>query len=140
MKRIMTAGAILLALVSCTAAPERERLPPLPETVTPQPYGRLLERARVLASQANDAYYTNEWEKVEQAAEGLGQTAKFLSKATDLPPRHTGTILELSNDLGKLAGQLQSAAKGTDVKKTNEAMALINAKVREMRLGEPAGK
>jgi len=137
MRRIVTISAMLLVLVSCTAAPERERFAPLPDTVTPQPYGRLLERARALASQATDSYYLNDWEKVEQAAEGLAQTANYLSKATDVPPRHADTIKVTSTDLGKLASQLQGAARAKDVKKTNDAMGLINAKVREMRLGDP---
>jgi len=137
MKRTLTLCAILLLLVSCTAAPERERLAPLPEVITPQPYGRLLERARTLASQANDSYYLNDWERVEQSAEGLIQTASYLARATDVPPRHTDTLKEVSTDLGKLASQLQAAAKARDVKKANDAMGLINSKVREMRLGDP---
>src|SRR5437899_2541378 len=78
-KRILLAGGFLLFLGSCQAPGERSALPPpLPDKVTPQPYGQLLQRARTQVSKANDAFYVDNWADLEEAARGLEQTAQYL--------------------------------------------------------------
>lgn len=137
MKRIFVVGSLLLTLASCQLPEERrEPLVPLPEKVTPQPYGRLLERARVQASKATDAFYRDNWPELEEYARGLEQTAQFLSRADDVPTKHRDTLATLSGDLGKLARQLKDASTAKSVDKATEVMKSINLKVREMRLGD----
>ena len=128
-------GSLMLALAACQAAPEKS-LTPLPEKVTALPYGRLLERARLQATQAGEAYYIDNWAGLIEAAQGLEQTAQFLAKADDVPVKHRDTLATASNDLGKLASSLKVAAEAKDVKKSNTIMTSIQAKVREMRLGD----
>ena len=53
--------------------------------------------------------------------------------AIDVPARHQDRLAEIATDLSKDAQQLLQAAKGQDVKLTNEALQRINLKVRELR-------
>ena len=135
MRKLWMLGSLLLALAACQVAPEKS-LTPLPDKVTAMPYGRLLERARLQATQANEASFTNNWIGLIDAAQGLEQTAQFMTKAEDVPVKHKDTLATASNDLGKLAASLKLAAEAKDIKKTDSIMASIHAKVREMRLGD----
>ena len=131
MRKLGMLGSLLLALVACQASPEKS-LTPLPDKVTSMPYGRLLERARIQASQANEATYDNRWSGLIEAAQGLEQTAQFMMKAEDVPAKHKDTFATASSELGKLASALKVAAEAKDVKRTDTIMAGIHAKVREM--------
>jgi hypothetical protein len=138
MRRILICTAVLLALVSCQGGPEQRSTPltPLPEKVTAMPYSRLLERARLQAKQATEAFYVDNWADLEEAARGLEQTAQYLIKAEDVPGKHKDTLASTSGDLGKLAQSLRKAATDKDVKKTTDLLTKIQVQVREMRLGE----
>jgi len=139
MKRTLVVVSTVLLLSACQVAPERAApLPPLPDTVTPQSYSRLLERARAQAGQANDAFYLNDWDRVKVAAEGLMQTAKYMRLAYEVPDRHKDTLVSLTGDLGKLAKELFDGAEARDAKKTTSVMAQVHAKIRDMRVGDPA--
>jgi len=133
MKRIWL-GLVLLTACSCQVAGERSALPPLPEKVTSLPYAELLTRARLQASQANDSFYVDRWNELEDAARGLEQTARYLSKADDVPAKHKDTLPVAATDLGKESAALREAAVGKDVKKTTDILQRINLKVRELRL------
>ena len=135
MHKLWILGSLLMALAACQGVSDKP-LSPLPDKVTGMPYGRLLERARVQASQAVDAHFIDNWTGLIEAAQGLEQTAQFLAKADDVPVKHKDTLATASNDLGKLATGLKQAAEAKDVKKTNSIMTSIQAKVREMRLGD----
>jgi hypothetical protein len=131
-------AAALLALASCQTGPDQRSAPlvPLPEKVTPLPYGRLLERARAQAKQATEAFYVDNWDDLNEAARGLEQTAQYLARAEDVPGKHKDTLATMSGDLGKLARTLREAAEKKDVKKTTDVLTKIQVQVREMRLGE----
>src|SRR5258708_29121482 len=101
MQRARLIGSLSLALVACQAPAERAPLPPLPEKVTALPYAELLTRARLQVSQANDAFYVDRWAELIEAAKGLEQTARFLTKADDVPAKHKDTLAEASRELGK---------------------------------------
>ena len=135
MRKLGMLGSLLLTLAGCQAAPEKA-LTPLPDKVTSMPYGRLLERARLQAGQAVDAHFIDNWAGLIEVAQGLEQTAQFMAKAEDVPVKHKDTLATVSSDLGKLAVSLKVAAEAKDVKKTNTIMTSIQAKVREMRLGD----
>jgi len=134
MKRIWL-GLVLLVTCSCQVPGERTTLPPpLPEKVTSLPYAELLTRARLQASQANDAFYVDRWNELEDAARGLEQTARYLAKADDVPAKHSSTLPVAATELGKQSGELREAALARDVKKTTDILQRINLKVRELRL------
>lgn len=134
MKRSLL-GAVLLGLSACQTPAERTPLPPLPEKVTSIPYAELLTRARTQASQANDAFYVDRWNDLEDTAKGLEQTARYLARSDDVPAKHKDTLAVAAADLGKLATSLREAASARDVKKATEVLQRINLKVRELRLG-----
>jgi hypothetical protein len=137
-KTLVLLFSVTLCLASCQIGPEERRaeLMPLPEKVTPRPYGQLLERARGQASRANDAFYRDNWNELEEHASGLETTAQFLAKADDVPAKHKDTFVTTSGDLGKLARQLKEAATSKSVDKVTDIMKSINLKVREMRLSD----
>jgi hypothetical protein len=133
MKRICLA-VVLLGAASCQLPSERAPLPPLPEKVTSLPYAELLTRVRWQASQANEAFYVDRWNELEDAAKGLELTARYLARADDVPAKHKDTLPVAAGDLGKEAAALREAAVAKDVKKTTEILQRINLKVRELRL------
>jgi hypothetical protein len=133
MVRFLLAGA-LLAAAGCALPPERPALRPLPDEAASLPYAELLTRARIQASMATEAFYVNRWNELEDAARGLEQTARFLPRAEDVPPRHKDTLAVVSADLGKEAAKLRDAAKGQNVKETNDILQRVTLKVRELRL------
>ena len=138
MRRMLICAALLPALMSCQSGPETRTAPltPLPEKVTPIPYGRLLERARSQTKQATEAFYVDNWSDLEDAARGLEQTAQYLAQAEDMPAKHKDMRATMSGDLGKLAKNLGEAAKKKDVKDTTDILTKIQVAVREMRLSE----
>src|SRR5262249_55519468 len=121
------------AIAGCALPPEQVPLKPLPENGPPQAYADLITRARVQATAANEAFYVNRWTDLEDAAKGLEQTARFLSKATEVPAKHKDTLAVEAGDLGKEAGKLREAAKAQEVKQATEALQRIHLKVRELR-------
>ncbi len=136
--RNVICAALLLVLASCQGGPDSRPIAPpapLPEKVQILPYGQLLERARALASSANEAFYRDNWDTLEEAASGLEQVALYLVKADDVPLRHQDTIKTTSADLGKAAKELRAAAVAKDVNKTTAAMTKVQRVVREMRIG-----
>ncbi|MFO0876351.1 MAG: hypothetical protein U0840_03175 [Gemmataceae bacterium] len=138
MKRVWFCGLTLLTLAACQGGPDQRPAPlaPLPEKVQPLPYGRLLERARSQARAANEAFYVDNWNDLEESARGLEQIAQYLVVAEDKPPKHRDTMVTMSADLGKYARSLREAAAAKDVKKTTELLTRIQMVVREMRLGD----
>jgi hypothetical protein len=133
MSRHVVTGLFLLVAAGCQLPPERLPLKPLPEDGPALPYADMVSRARAQATAANEAFYVNQWAELEDAARGLEQTARFLTKATDVPVKHKDTLAIEAGDLGKDAARLREAAKGNDVKQTNELLQRINLKVRELR-------
>ena len=128
-------GTLLLTLAGCQSGPDKP-LTPLPDKVTALPYGRLLERSRLQATQAIEASYIQNWTGLIEVATGLEETARFLAKAEDVPAKHKDTLATISNDLGKLAVSLKQAAEAKNVKKTDAILASIHVKVREMSPGD----
>ena len=134
MYRSLFLGAIVLFLAGCQSPAERLPINRLPDDSPPLPYAELLTRARMQASAANEAFYVNRWSDLQDAAQGLEQTARFLSKATEVPAPQKEKLPDRSASLGKEAGALRQAAQAQDVTKTNEALQRVNLQVRELRL------
>jgi hypothetical protein len=124
---------VCLLAAGCVVPPERLALRPLPADGPPLTYAETILRARNQATVANEAFYVNNWGDLEDAARGLEDTARHLTKATDVPVRHKDTLAVHSSDLGKQAEQLREAARARDVKRTNDILQLVNLKVRELR-------
>jgi hypothetical protein len=98
------------------------------------PYAELLTRARAQAMNAQDMYYQNRWQDLEDAARALSDTAKRLPKAVDQPASQKDTLPVTAGDLGKEAVKLREAALAKDNKRIEESMNIIHRTVRELRL------
>jgi hypothetical protein len=116
MKRLLVLGMIPLLLSSCAAPPERIPLQPLPENGPPLPYAELITRARKQATVATEAFYLNRWNDLQDSANALEQTARFLAKAEEVPPRVKDTLAVETGDLAKEATKLKEAAAAQNVK------------------------
>jgi hypothetical protein len=134
MSRAYGIGLLLIVLAGCVMPAERVPLKPLGEDAPPQPYGDLLNRARVQATAATEAFYVNGWNDLEEFAKGLEQTARFLPKATEVPARLKDKLPAQASELEKEAHQLRDAARTQNVKLTNEIMQRINLQVRQLRV------
>ena len=73
------------------------------------------------------------WPEVEDAARGLEQTARFLRRATAVPPARQGDLSLRADTLADAAKQLQQAAKAHAGEQVNTVLQRINAQVRELR-------
>jgi hypothetical protein len=133
MKRTVCLVLLLLGAGSCQLPPERAPIRPLPEDTPPLPYAELLTRARLQSSTANEAFYVDQWADLEETAKGLAQTARFLNKAVEVPKAKRESLPKDAEELGKAAGELASAAKDKDVKKSTAALQQITILVRKLR-------
>jgi hypothetical protein len=133
MKRILCLAVLCLA-VGCVAPGERTPLRLLPDDNPPLPFAELLTRARAQANAAVDASYVDNWSELEDAARGLEQTAKFLTKAVEVPAKQKDTLPVIAGDLGKEATTLRDAAKAKDVEKTTGSLTRIQQTVRKLRI------
>ena len=135
MTRVLVSGMLLLVF-GCAVPADRASLQPLPENGQGLPYAQLLTRARAQASAANDASFLDSWGDLEDLAKGLEQTARFLSKAQEVPKKNKDILTEVTGDLAKNAQKLREAAVSKNSKAATAALQQINVKVRELRLTE----
>ena len=132
MTRFLPVSLLLLA-TACASPPEKVIIPPLPENGGGVPFADLLQRARLQAGAANEAFYVDGWAELEDAAKGLEQAARLLPKATEVPVRHKDSLDKLSAGLAKDAASLREAAKAKEVSRSNQLLQRINLAVRELR-------
>jgi hypothetical protein len=102
--------------------------------VSALPYAELLTRARLLAGQATDALNLDRWNELEDTAKNLEQTARFMTRADDVPASHKARLPGAADDLGKEAAALREAAVAKDPKKATDVLARINLRIRDLRL------
>lgn len=133
MNRFLLAG-LMLPVLGCAAPADRVPLQPLPETGQVLPYPELLTRVRHQATRANEAFYLDHWDELEDMAKGIEQTARFLVRADEVPAKNKDILTEVTGDLAKNAKKLKEAAAAKNVKDTTDALQQINSKVRQLRL------
>ena len=131
-------GLCLLTLSACRLPPDRPPLKPLPEEGQLFSYAEILSRARLQATMAVEAFYVDGWVDLEEAAAGLEQTARYLTKSTEQPPVMKDKLAEDAKVLAKDAFRLRVAAQAKDANQTNDLLQRINLKIRSLRPdGEP---
>jgi len=135
MSRTFSFALLVVVIAGCRAL-EREGANPLPENAPPLTYEEMVSRARGQASAALDAFYIDAWLDLEQAAQRLEQSARFLPKTTQIPELFQTKIDAESELLRKDAVKLIDAARGRKAKETNEAMQRINERIRALRPAE----
>ena len=134
MKRGFAASALLLILAGCQTT-DRLPLAPLPPEGQPVTYGELYQRARRQTELANAAFYDDRWGELSDIASGLVRTAKYMTKATEVPAGQKDTLPERVGDLGKEADKLREAAtaRQVNVKEVTNIMQRITLKIRELK-------
>ncbi len=138
MSRLLLSGSLLL-LLGCAVSPDRVPLQPLPESGQVLPYPQLLTRIRAQSNAAYEAFYLDHWNELEDMAKGIEQTARFLSKAEEVPEKNKKTLTEITGDLAKSASKLRGAAAARSVKDATDALQQITLKVRQLRLTDEEG-
>lgn len=138
MTRILLCGTLFLML-GCAAPAERVSLRPLPENGQVLPYAELLTRIRAQANAANEAFYLDHWDDLQDMAKGVEQTSRFLSKAEEVPEKNRNLLKDVTGDLIKNAQKLRATAAAHNVKETTDALQQIIAKVRDLRLTDGSG-
>ncbi len=139
MSRLLALAAVVLMATGCCVE-DRAPLRLLPEDVGPRPYLEMLNRAQRQVGIATEAYYTDEWFDLEDAARALQQTARFLGKSTAAPARLEKNLPNLANDLANEASQLRQAARAKDSQKALATLQSLLVKVRSFHLQSSDGK
>jgi hypothetical protein len=123
---------LTIALVGCRLA-EREGMNPLPENAAPLSYDEMINRARGQSAAALDAYYTDAWLELEQAAQRLEQSARLLPKSTHIPESVKSKVESEADLLRQDAAKLLEAARAKNASQANEIMQRINQRIRQLR-------
>ena len=138
MVRASCLGLLVLVILAGCRISEREGLTPLPENAAPLSYAEMMNRARGQASSALDAFYIDAWLDLEQAAQRLEQTARFLPKSTHIPEAFKTKVEPESEKLRQDAAKLTEAARAKNATQVNDIMQRINVRIRQLRPVEKA--
>jgi hypothetical protein len=133
MARAILLMFFLLTPLGCALPPERAAPPLLPDENAVLPYAELVTRARAQAAAANEAFYVDSWDDLENAAKGLEQTAHVLTNAAGVPAKHKDILAVEAGDLGREAAALRSSAKAKETTAATTALQRIHLKIRELR-------
>jgi hypothetical protein len=134
MRRTLWLAAMGFAIVGCQSSNDLRRpVQPLPVDGPALAYRDVVSRARLLATQATEAFYIDQWLDVERAALNLEETARYLPRSLDVPSSQRPVIEDRSKTLEQQSLALRDAAKARDEKKTNDVMQRVNLLVRELR-------
>jgi hypothetical protein len=131
MRRLLV--CVLLMLAGCRLPPDRSDLKLLDEKLPVPEYADLYLRARSQATLALEAFYTDSWKELDDAAKAIEQTARLLPKSKEIP---TSRVASVGPDSGKLeadAKTLGDAARAKNVDAANAAMQRIQYAVRALR-------
>lgn len=127
-------GAVLVlaaGLGGC-CLPEKEALRPLGEDRVIS-FEDMLLRVRAQATAALEAFYIDNWTELEQAAQALEQSARFLPKTTNQPAPLEATVAKTAQQLGHEAADLAEAARKKSPDAATSALQKITLQVRLLR-------
>lgn len=133
---LLIAAVLAFTPLACRLPPEREPLRPLPEDAA-FTYTEMINRARVQFSIALDAFYLDSWKELEEAAQGLEQTARFLPKTSEPPPHLKEDVILKSKDMRNEALKLAEGARTKSIDRCSDALKNLNLQIRALRPVEP---
>jgi len=127
-------GIVGLAALTGCAVTEKVPLPPLPVDGREVTWPDVLVRLRSQATQANEAFYIDNWEILTQTSKDLGQTAAFLPKASDIPEARKAVLVAMSASLIDDSRKLLEAAQAKDknILLMNETLQRIHLSIRNL--------
>src|SRR5947209_399838 len=91
---------LFLLLTGCVCPPEKLPLQPVPENGN-LGYADVVQRLRLQAGTATEAFYLNKWAALEESARNLEQTARMLVMTTDVPGRQKERLAAYVGELSK---------------------------------------
>ena len=115
---------------------EREALRPLPEQGPALSYQVLITRARTQTTAAVEAFYVDNWLELEQTAQVIEQTARYLPKASDQPKNVQAVLVKESDELRQQAVRLAEAARAKNVQNANDSLERMHLTIRTLRPAE----
>ena len=124
---------LVLLVVGCRLPPDREDLKLLDERRPLPEFADLYLRARSQATLALEAFYTDSWKELDDAARAIEQTARFLPKSKDIPANQATTVSRDADKLLAEAKALGDAARAKNVQAANETMQRIQMDIRALR-------
>ena len=124
----------LFALGCQSVSEKAASVQPLAENAPVPPYQDLLSRARNQSSVATESFFINNWAELEDAAKGLEQTSRLMSKSGDMPENKKEAILAASSDLNREAAKLKEACRTKNEAEVNTQLQKITLKIRELRI------
>ncbi|MFO0810056.1 MAG: hypothetical protein U0746_15655 [Gemmataceae bacterium] len=127
--RFSPAIGFLAFLVGCQS-PERVVVRPLPDDAAPMAFSEVLSRSRSLANQANEQFFLDSWAELEQSANALEQSARFLKRSSMVPAVHQPVLITRAEEMERDSKDLATAAQGKNVDRANALLRRINAAVR----------
>jgi hypothetical protein len=134
MRRAVPCALLLAALAGCRLPSEPAPLRPLPDDAPPLAFADVVDRARSQVALATEAFYIDGWADVEYAARGLEQSARFLQKATEVPPSVRTKLPDHAGALARQAVRLREAAQAHDVRRVNDGLQQIQLTIRALRV------
>lgn len=136
MKNTLFVSFLFLGLftLGCQSVSEKAAsIQPLAENIPVPPYQDLLSRVRNQSAVATESFFINNWAELEDAAKGLEQTSRLMSKSSDLPESKKESIMAVSSDLNREATKLKEACKSKNELEVNTQLQKITLKIRELR-------
>jgi hypothetical protein len=124
---------LFVMVIGCRLPEEREGLKPLPEKGTILPYQDMHNRVKVQARAAQDAFYVDNWQELEQMAQVLDQTARLLPNSSDQPNNVKKILAKEADSLKQQAVRLGEAAKAKNAQAANETLREIHLTIRNLR-------
>jgi hypothetical protein len=124
-----------LTALGC-ASPDGTRGKLLDESEPKFTYRQLYVRARAQSGIALEAFYSDSWLELEDAAKAIEQAARLMPKSDEIPERVQDRLATESDALRRDSLALAEAARSKNPKSVNEIMQRIQLTIRELKTYE----
>ncbi|MER3416336.1 MAG: hypothetical protein C4297_09025 [Gemmataceae bacterium] len=131
---------IAVLLVACLhgpgcQSPEQAALQPLPDEKTPLTYAELFQRAKSQVGAAQEFFFADRWDEVEQVGDALQKTAARMKTlpAEAIPANKRDRFAGDLEALQAGAAELKKAGQARDATRVNAALQQLNLKIRDLR-------
>ena len=108
----------------------------MPEKGVVLSYQELFTRARFQTNAALEAFYVDNWLELEQAAQVLEQTARYLPRSSEQPKNVQAVLVKESDELRQQAVRLGEAARAKNVQNVIETFQRLHLTIRTLRPAE----
>jgi len=132
MMRTLSIFTVLSLVSGCTTAPDPLRVAPLPLAGPVNGVPEALFRARSQATAATEAFFLDDWARLDTIGQALEDTAAQLGKMPVPEPKQI-ELRDAAAKLGTQAKQLRAAALKKDTMAVSAAISQIGTEVRNLQ-------